>query len=77
MWPAIYAIVSEVLPRYHQHISCPTRGGNLLDHMYTPFWEGHEKACGRIVSLVILRLFVVYYLSVVLVCLCLFCISLW
>ncbi|KAI3352571.1 hypothetical protein L3Q82_005512 [Scortum barcoo] len=25
----------KVLPRYHQHISCPTRGENTLDHVYT------------------------------------------
>ncbi|KAI3354592.1 hypothetical protein L3Q82_019091 [Scortum barcoo] len=28
----------KVLPRYHQHIiSCPTRGENTLDHVYTPY----------------------------------------
>eukprot|EP00061_Rhincodon_typus_P016107 g44147.t1 len=25
----------QVMPKYHQHISCPTRGPNILDHCYT------------------------------------------
>lgn len=28
------------LPSYHQHISCPTRGGNTLDYVYTHSREG-------------------------------------
>eukprot|EP00061_Rhincodon_typus_P011907 g37275.t1 len=29
------ASLKQLLPRYHQHISCPTRGLNILDHCYT------------------------------------------
>eukprot|EP00061_Rhincodon_typus_P009385 g32854.t1 len=25
----------QVMPKYHQHISCPIRGPNILDHCYT------------------------------------------
>eukprot|EP00061_Rhincodon_typus_P017781 g46635.t1 len=27
--------LKQVMPKYHQHISCPTRGPNILDHCYT------------------------------------------
>eukprot|EP00061_Rhincodon_typus_P000693 g12468.t1 len=27
--------LKQMLPKYHQHISCPTRGLNVLDHCYT------------------------------------------
>ncbi len=30
------ANLKKVLPNFHQHISCPTRGLNTLDHYYTP-----------------------------------------
>ncbi len=30
------ANLKKVLPNFHQHISCPTRGLNTLDHCYTP-----------------------------------------
>ncbi|KAI3358270.1 hypothetical protein L3Q82_003267 [Scortum barcoo] len=33
------ANLRKVLPRYHQHISCPTRGENTLDHVYTPYTD--------------------------------------
>ncbi|KAI3374471.1 hypothetical protein L3Q82_006293 [Scortum barcoo] len=36
------ANLRKVLPRYHQHISCPTRGENTLDHVYTPY-AGHVQ----------------------------------
>ncbi len=29
------ANLKKVLPNFHQHISCPTRGLNTLDHCYT------------------------------------------
>lgn len=32
--------------RYHQHISCATRGGNTLHHVYTPFQNGYEALPG-------------------------------
>ncbi len=30
------ANLRKVMPNFHQHISCPTRGQNTLDHCYTP-----------------------------------------
>ena len=30
------ANMKKVLSKYYQHISCPTRGGNILDHVYSP-----------------------------------------
>ena len=27
--------LKTVFPRFHQHVSCPTRGENILDHVYT------------------------------------------
>ncbi len=35
------ANLKKVLPNFHQHISCPTRGLNTLDHCYTPL----KNAC--------------------------------
>ncbi|KAI3358299.1 hypothetical protein L3Q82_014676, partial [Scortum barcoo] len=32
----------KVLPRYHQHISCPTRGENTLDHVHTPYADTYK-----------------------------------
>ncbi|XP_062243353.1 uncharacterized protein LOC133953442 [Platichthys flesus] len=40
------AKMRKVLPRYFQHISCPTRGANTPDHVYTPF-RGAYKALPR------------------------------
>ncbi len=31
------ANLRKVMPNFHQHVSCPTRGPNTLDHCYTPF----------------------------------------
>ncbi len=31
------ANLRKVMPNFHQHISCPTRGQNTLDHCYTQF----------------------------------------
>ena len=36
------AQVRKVLPRYHQHISCPTCGANTLDHVYPPFRDSYK-----------------------------------
>ncbi|KAI3364730.1 hypothetical protein L3Q82_000886 [Scortum barcoo] len=36
------ANLRKVLPRYHQHISCPTRGENTLDHVYTPYADTYK-----------------------------------
>lgn len=35
----------KVLPRYYQHISCPTRSSDTLDRVYTPFWDGYKAPC--------------------------------
>ncbi len=31
------ANLRQVMPNFHQHVSCPTRGPNTLDHCYTQF----------------------------------------
>ncbi len=31
------ANLRKVMPTFHQHVSCPTRGPNTLDHCYTQF----------------------------------------
>ncbi len=31
------ANLRQVMPNFQQHVSCPTRGSNTLDHCYTPF----------------------------------------
>ncbi len=31
------ANLSQVMPNFHQHVSCPTRGPNTLDHCYSQF----------------------------------------
>ena len=36
------ANMKKVLPKYYQHVSCPTRGGNTLDHVYSPFRNGYK-----------------------------------
>ncbi len=36
------ANLRNVRPRYYQHISCPMRGDNTLDHVYTPFRDGYK-----------------------------------
>ncbi len=30
------------MPNFHQHISCPTRGPNTLDHGYTKFKNAYK-----------------------------------
>ncbi len=32
----------QVMPNFHQHISCPTRGPNTLDHCYTQFKNAYK-----------------------------------
>ncbi len=36
------ANLKKVLPNVHQHISCPTRGLNTLDHCYTPLKNAYK-----------------------------------
>ncbi|KAI3359037.1 hypothetical protein L3Q82_015413 [Scortum barcoo] len=44
------ANLRKVLPRYHQHISCPTRGENTLDHVYTPYADTQKLKRDRPVT---------------------------
>ncbi len=36
------ANIRKVMPNFQQHISCPTRGQNTLDHCYTPFKNAYK-----------------------------------
>ncbi len=36
------ANLRQVMPNFHQHISCPTRGPNTLDHCYTQFKKAYN-----------------------------------
>ncbi len=36
------ANLKKVMPNFHQHISCPTRGLNKLDHCYTPLKNAYK-----------------------------------
>ncbi len=36
------ASLRQVMPNFHQHISCPTRGPNTLDHCYTQFKKAYN-----------------------------------
>ncbi len=36
------ANLRKVMPNFHQHISCPTRGQNTLDHCYTQFKNAYK-----------------------------------
>ncbi len=36
------AYLKKVMPNFHQHISCPTRGLNTLDHCYTPLKNAYK-----------------------------------
>ncbi len=36
------ANLKKVMPEFHQHIDCATRGINTLDHCYTPFKNGYR-----------------------------------
>eukprot|EP00061_Rhincodon_typus_P013371 g39705.t1 len=35
------ANLKKVLPKYHQQVSCPTRGLNILDHCYTTIKDAY------------------------------------
>ncbi len=36
------ANLKKVIPNFHQHVSCPTRGLNTLDHCYTQFKNAYK-----------------------------------
>ncbi len=36
------ANLKKVMPNFHQHVSCPTRGLNTLDHCYTQFKNAYK-----------------------------------
>ncbi len=36
------ANLRKVMPTFHQHVSCPTRGPNTLDHFYTQFKNAYK-----------------------------------
>ncbi|XP_039908517.1 uncharacterized protein LOC120747010 [Simochromis diagramma] len=36
------AKLKQVMPNFHQHVTCPTRGNNTLDHCYSPFKGGYK-----------------------------------
>ncbi len=36
------ANLRKVMPNFHQHISCPTKGQNTLDHCYTQFKNAYK-----------------------------------
>ncbi len=36
------ANLRQVMPNFHQHISCPTRGPNTLDHCYSQFKNAYK-----------------------------------
>ncbi len=36
------ANLRQVIPNFHQHVSCPTRGPNTLDHCYTQFKNAYK-----------------------------------
>ncbi len=36
------ANLRKVMPNFQQHISCPTRGQNTLDHCYTQFKNAYK-----------------------------------
>ncbi len=33
---------ASIIANFHQHVSCPTRGLNTLDHCYTPFKNAYK-----------------------------------
>ncbi len=36
------ANLRKIMPNFHQHVSCPTRGPNTLDHCYTQFKNAYK-----------------------------------
>ncbi len=43
LWDFNKANLSCKLPNYRQHITCPTRKGNILDHCYTTIKEAYHS----------------------------------
>ncbi|XP_048465357.1 uncharacterized protein LOC109913067 isoform X1 [Rhincodon typus] len=37
------ANLTSVLPKYHQHITCPTKGPDILDHCYTTIKDAYRS----------------------------------
>ena len=37
------ANLKKVLPNFYQHVTCPTRGENTLDHCYSQFKDGYRS----------------------------------
>ncbi len=44
------ANLRQVMPNFHQHVSCPTRGPNTLDHCYTQFKNAYNAAHYRLLA---------------------------
>ncbi len=44
------ANIRKVMPNFHQHVSCPTRGPNTLDHCYTPFKDAYKPIHYRLLA---------------------------
>ncbi len=38
------ASLKTVLPKFHQHVKCPTRGKNILDHVYSNIKHGYKAS---------------------------------
>ncbi|KAK3542247.1 hypothetical protein QTP86_021469, partial [Hemibagrus guttatus] len=38
----VSVVILSVLPKFHQHVSCATRGDNTLDHVYTNIAEAYR-----------------------------------
>ncbi len=38
------ASLKTVLPKFHQHVQCPTRGENILDHVYSNIKHGYKAS---------------------------------
>ncbi len=38
------ASLKTVLPKFHQHVQCPTRGKNILDHVYSNIKHGYKAS---------------------------------
>ncbi len=46
------ANLRQVMPNFHQHVSCPTRGPNTLDHCYSQFKNAYKaRSLPALVSL--------------------------
>ncbi len=38
------ASLKTVLPKFHQHVQCPIRGNNILDHVYSNIKHGYRTS---------------------------------